>query len=52
MKAVIYQYDEAPITLEDVESFEIEGDDITIKNFEGRTDVNIEDVQEVRLVSK
>lgn len=53
MKAIIYQYDEAPITLEDIESpIVIEGDDITIVNYEGRTTVNIDEVQEVRLVSK
>lgn len=53
MKAIIYQYDDAPITLEDIESpIVIEGDDITIQNYEGRTTVNIDDVQEVRLIAK
>jgi len=53
MKAIIYQYDDAPITLEDIESpIVIEGDDISIRNYEGLQVVNIDEVQEVRIVSK
>lgn len=51
MDAIIYQYDEPPLTLRDVETpIDIEGDDITLVNYEGRISVNIDDVQEIRLI--
>lgn len=52
MTAIIYQHDEPPIVLEDIQSpILIEGDDITIRNFEGRTTVNINDLLDIRLVA-
>lgn len=51
MRAIIYQFDDAPITMEDVEDVTVDGEDVAIRNFEGLQQFNINDVQEVRLVA-
>lgn len=51
MKAIIHQYEEVPLILEDVESIEQDGNDLTIVNYEGTITFNIEDVMRVELTN-
>lgn len=51
MKAIIYQYEEAPLILDHIENIEMEGEDLILTNFEGRTSVNIADIMKVELTN-
>ena len=49
MRIIVYQYTEAPLVLEDVTNISIDGEDVTIQNYEGTITVNIGDAKKIEL---
>ena len=49
MRVTIYQLTEAPLILEEVTNIFVDGEDVTIVNYEGRSTVNIGDCKKIEL---
>ncbi len=52
MTIIIYTYNEAPIVMEDIRHIDVNGDDVTIRNDDGKEEFNVNDIIEAKMTSR